>query len=252
MKTDEAAVNFLSTAVMSNEIEALETPLQYLKYFFTSDVIAHITEQTMLYSTQKRPENPMKITDAEIEQFIGIALYMSLVRMASTRNYFSAEFRMPQIADTMTGKRFEEIKRFLHLVNNNAQTNNDRLHKVHQLTEMLRRRFLSIPMAESLSVDEQIVPFKGTSSLKQYIPMKPHKWGYKLFMLCGSNGFAYSFEVYTGKQDNVMQEHEQDCGASDNAVIRLVRSVPPNIHTSCTSTTTSILPNCRYVWLNVA
>jgi len=84
MKTDEAAVNFLSTAVMSNEIEALETPLQYLKYFFTSDVIAHITEQTMFYSTQKRPENPKKITDAEIEQFIGIALYMSLVRMAST------------------------------------------------------------------------------------------------------------------------------------------------------------------------
>jgi len=228
--TESDAVRFTSTVSMGDEFEALETPLHFFRYFFTADVLAHITEQTMLYSAQQRPQHPIKTSEREIEQFVGIALYMSLVRMASTRNYFSAEFRMPQIADTMTGKRFEELKRFLHLADNNACDMSDKLHKVRPFTDMLKQRFLRVPMVEGLSVDEQIVPFKGTSGLKQYIPMKPHKWGYKLFMLCGCNGFAYNFEVYTGKQDNIMQQGESDCGASGNVVIRLARAVPPNVH----------------------
>jgi len=32
---------------------------------------------------------------------------------------------------------------------------------------------------EKHSVDEQMIPFKGRSSMKQYMKSKPHKWGYK-------------------------------------------------------------------------
>ena len=36
-------------------------------------------------------------------------------------------------------------------------------------------------MIEELSIDEQMVSFKGISRLKQYISKKPYKWGFKLF-----------------------------------------------------------------------
>ena len=38
---------------------------------------------------------------------------------------------------------------------------------------------------------------------KMYNPMKPHKWGIKLFMTCcGSTGYCYKFEPYKGKYDS--------------------------------------------------
>ena len=43
-----------------------------------------------------------------------------------------------------------------------------------------------------------MVPFKGNSSLKQYIPSKPHKYGYKVFVLCNNSGVIHDFEVYSG------------------------------------------------------
>lgn len=102
----------------------------------------------------------------------------------------------------------------------------DKLHKIRQLIERLRTRFVSVPLEENLSVDEQIVPFKGRSCLRQYNPKKPHKWGYKIWVLCGASRYAYDFERYTGRSDNTLVDGEEDCGASGNVVIRLSRVIP--------------------------
>jgi len=112
------------------DFDHLETPLQFFRHFFTSELTELIVEQTVLYSVQCRPQNPIKVTSSEIEQFIGVALYMSLVRMANTRNYFSAQFRMPQVADVMTCKRFEEMKRYIHFADNTSSDTTDKLRKV--------------------------------------------------------------------------------------------------------------------------
>jgi len=58
-------------------------------------------------------------------------------------------------------------------------------------------------MEEHLANDEQIVPFKGRRCLRQYNPRKPDKWGYKIWVLCGASGFAFDYECYTGRNDNV-------------------------------------------------
>ena len=50
-------------------------------------------------------------------------------------------------------------------------------------------------MIPSLCVDEQIVLFKGNSGIKQYMPNKPHKWGYKFFVLADSKGMTYDFRI---------------------------------------------------------
>ena len=61
-------------------------------------------------------------------------------------------------------------------------------------------------MIEELSIDEQMVPFKGISSLKQYIPKKPYKWGFKLFVLADCQGYIYDFFPYVGKIEPVSIE----------------------------------------------
>ncbi|KAK9692945.1 hypothetical protein QE152_g34788 [Popillia japonica] len=37
-----------------------------------------------------------------------------------------------------------------------------------------------IPFEEHISCDEQIIPFKGRTSLKTYNPKNAHKWGYRI------------------------------------------------------------------------
>ncbi|KAJ8971389.1 hypothetical protein NQ317_005088 [Molorchus minor] len=70
---------------------------------------------------------------------------------------------------------------------------------------------------------------KGRHTLKQYMPAKPHKWGIKLFILAGVSGFAYNFEIYTGKGSNdLIHNNEEDLGATGNLVQRLCRIVPIN------------------------
>ena len=62
--------------------------------------------------------------------------------------------------------------------------------------------------------------------LKQYLPNKPHKWGFKLYVLCDLSGFAHKFEIYSGQENTGRLDGEPDIGATGNVVIRLVRGVP--------------------------
>ncbi|KAF2889292.1 hypothetical protein ILUMI_16881 [Ignelater luminosus] len=58
--------------------------------------------------------------------------------------------------------------------------------------------------------------------------MKPHKWGFKLFILSGVSGLAYKFEIYTGTENRCRLPNEPDLGTSANIVVRLSRGVPHN------------------------
>ena len=44
-----------------------------------------------------------------------------------------------------------------------------------------------------------MVPFKGKSLLRQYMPKKPQKWEFKLRGRSGVSGFLYDFDIYQGK-----------------------------------------------------
>ena len=47
-----------------------------------------------------------------------------------------------------------------------------------------------------LSVDESMIKFKGRSVLKQYLPIKPIKRGYKLWCLADQRGYIKKFQIY--------------------------------------------------------
>ena len=55
------------------------------------------------------------------------------------------------------------------------------------------------------SIHESMVLFKGRSSLKQYMPRKPVKRGYKIWERAdATTGYVCQFEIYSGK-DNAKQ-----------------------------------------------
>ncbi|XP_049940854.1 piggyBac transposable element-derived protein 2-like [Schistocerca serialis cubense] len=99
----------------------------------------------------------------------------------------------------------------------------DRLFEVRPFVDKIKQGFSIIEPEEYHSVDELIIPFKGHSSLKQYVKRKPHKWGIKVFARAGSSGILYDFEIYRGKGT---VHNDTGLGISGDTVIRLVEGLP--------------------------
>jgi len=170
---------------------------------------------------------------------------MSLVKLSYTRNW-SADFRIPQVADTMTLNRYEELKRFLHFADM-SETGDDRITKIRPLVEKLRKRYKKVPMEEHISVDEQIVPFKGRSCLRQYNPKKPHKWGYKLWVLYAEPVVTRTIWRYTHERMTMWLWTEK--WTAELAAMwwsALQGQCQRGSATSCSLTTISPVPTCRY------
>lgn len=73
-----------------------------------------------------------------------------------------------------------------------------------------------------MSVDEMI-PFKGRSSLKQYLPKKPKKWGYKIRVRAGTSSYVYCFEAYQDAGND--RGDISNLGSAGDVVIRLCHDI---------------------------
>lgn len=74
-----------------------------------------------------------------------------------------------------------------------------------------------------MSVDESMIPFKGRSSLKQYMPMKPVKRGYKVWCLADSKtGFISKFQIYSGKEK---KSSDSEKGLGERVVLKLTEDL---------------------------
>jgi len=74
----------------------------------------------------------------------------------------------------------------------------DKLYKFRPLIDKLNQEFHRQCVAtSSQSIDEAMILFKGRSSLKQYMPIKPIKRGYKAWVRADSSaGYVFQFEMY--------------------------------------------------------
>ena len=208
---------------------AILSPIDYFRSFFDNVILDHIVNQSNIYAIQTDPSKPLNLAKYEFEKFLGVVMLMSITVLPRTRYYWSLNFGNDRICNIMSRNRFEQVKRFVHFNDNTAmpvrgEQNFDKLFKVRPLVTHLCQKFNDIPFAQSLCIDEQMIPFKGNSSLKQYIPSKPHKYGYKVFVLSDVKGIVYNFEFYTGKIG--LPDSGVDIGASSNIVLRLSQVIP--------------------------
>lgn len=233
---DPETVKFTGQNELPQEVSELETPFQYFKFIFPGALISLIANESNLYSVQKDASKPLCTSAEEIEVFLGTCMWMSIIQLKNTRWYWSEATRVSQVADHLTVTRFEQLKHNLHFVDNSSlgprdDPDRDRLAKIRPLVDAVNEQLSLIPLEEHLSVDEQIIPFKGASALKQHCPQKPEKWGYKVFVLSGVSGFSYKLELYTGQENSAPRRAgEPDCGASGNIVVRLCRLIPRGVH----------------------
>ncbi|XP_040912821.1 piggyBac transposable element-derived protein 4-like [Toxotes jaculatrix] len=171
-----------------------------------------------------------ELTEAEFHQYIGITLFMGILKLPKLRDYWRGNtiFHVGHLQKVMSRDRFLAITWNLHMsdpakdtVNDSKKgtTDYDCLHRIRPLYDHLRVACKSVYHPQrNLSVDERMVATKARIALKQYIKNKPTKWGIKLFVLSDNTGYTVDFFIYTGRSTPKTGK-----GLSFDAVMSLVQ-----------------------------
>ena len=129
----------------------------------------------------------------------------------------------------MSRNRDQSMLEFLHFNDNTfydaADTDRDRLVKVKSLVEHSVKRFkeVYIPSRE-ISIDKELMLWKGRLRFKQYIPNKRCQFGIKYYSLCETRGYLWNSYVYLGKVNDSPGDsvYTVDLGKSGAVVPKLM------------------------------
>lgn len=211
---------------------SIPTPLEYFFKYFPESEYENMANYTNTYAEQIGRLNWKPTNSKEIKIFVGIHLYMGVLNFPRIRMYWEQKSRINTIADNMTRNRFFELRFCFHVIDNNTiPTNNiDRFIKVRPLYDLLKKRCNELPVEQNICVDEQMVPFKGKLSVKQYMRGKPNPWGIKLYLLCVENGQVYNFIIYQGSTTEVKPDIQKKYGLGGAIVLHLTDLLEKNKH----------------------
>ena len=140
--------------------------------------------------------------------YVAMLIVMGIKKQPRVWMYWSTDpmFNDAWISGVMTKTRFYKLNQYFHLRDTSAtpargHEDYDPLYKVKPLLDDISETFKqNFQPGREVSVDEAMISFKGRLYFKQYLPMKPNKWGIKVWMLCDAKtGYIVRFEIYTGK-----------------------------------------------------
>ncbi|KAJ8928034.1 hypothetical protein NQ314_019445 [Rhamnusium bicolor] len=164
----------------SNDEAEVLSPLDYFQKYINDAEFEKMANFTNIYAHQENVH--FKPTDAaEIRSLFGLHIAAGCLKFPKVRLFWDKTLCINLFRDTMSRDRFFQLRTNLHCVNNLEipQNCNDKLYKVRPLYDAIRDRCLQLDLEENLCIDEQIVPFRGQLSIKQYIKNKPTPLGCK-------------------------------------------------------------------------
>lgn len=211
------------------------SPLDYFLLFVDNHMLTSIVRETNRFAIQcltangKDPNSWVAVTLEELKAFLGLIIAMSIHFLPSLRDYWKDDWVLgvPEFAKVMPRNRFLDINRYLHLNDNSKMPARespdvDKLFKLRPFLESLQANFTRCynPHKEQ-AIDEAMIKYKGRTSLKQYMPMKPIKRGIKVWCRADSHsGYLCDFDIYTGRHRDGIQR-----GLGYSVVTRLCREI---------------------------
>lgn len=208
-------------------ISDVRTPFQYLSQYLSAEFFQNTAKYTNLYADQKG--NSFVHCDGhEMQQLFGLHVLIAVLKYPRLTMFWSKGVGHHLFYDHMSKNRFLQLRNNLHLLDCNKRPsgNVDKFFKVRPIIDAVRAKILEAPLEKDLSIDEQMIPFKGKLSVKQYIKGKPTPWGVKQFVLAGKSGRPYDFIVYQGSTTELSKDHLEQLGFGASIVLHLANRIP--------------------------
>ena len=219
---------------MKNKIKDL-TPFEIGELILNyNDMFDYIVRESVRYACASKNISDFSFDPAELRVFLGLLLLSGYHKLPSERHYWSEDddLGLDIVKNAMSRNRYQKLKSLIHFNNNDLANDNrhDRGFKVRPLISMMNASFQQFGIfCENLSIDEMIVKYYGHHTLKQFIRGKPIRFGYKLWALCGSNGYCFNFDLYCGKETT---NKNSDLGVGSRVVLNMLECTEhPQGHT---------------------
>ena len=171
--------------------------MQYFKKFWSDIITKNLATQTNIYSFWKSGKC-IDRNAQKIERFMENQMLMKIVSLLSYDLYWSKDLRVDCVANVVSMKRYELIRRYVHQ-NDNTEKKDDSsgLFKAESVAHILCTNCLSVDQEQYQSTYKQMVPAKTKrSGIRQYLQKKKHKWRFKNFLPAGASGIIYSLLLY--------------------------------------------------------
>lgn len=157
-----------------------------------------------------------ELDDITLQAYIGLLLLAGVYKShgESTKSLWNADTGRPIFRATMSLKRFCSISRVLRFDDKSDRQERRLQDKLAPIRVFWEKWIEILPklynVGNNVTVDEQLVAFRGRCPFKQYIPSKPAKYGIKIWTLCDSaSSYALTVQLYTGKTPGEAPEKNQ-------------------------------------------
>lgn len=198
-------------------VRNVDSPLSAFQLFMKDALLQQIQKWTNKEGARVHGQNWKDVTESELQKFLGLSILSGVYKSCneSILQLWSIKDGRPIFNKTMARNRFQEISscmRFDDAARRRAAR--DTGDKLVPIKEMFTTWEATLQDAyvpgENVTVDEQLLTFRGRVPFKQYIPSKPGKYGIKLWMLADSEtSYVYHLQVYTGRQAGQNREQNQ-------------------------------------------
>lgn len=189
------------------------THLDCFHFFIDEAIINIIVNSTNIYIEKAKGkyerDRDAKLTNqTEIRALFGI-LYLAGILKAGRLNVKELWDRtgtgIEAIYVTMSYNRFQFLLRCLRFddIRDRAQRKEiDKLASIREVFEIfIQNSQRAYTPSEYVTIDEQLVAFRGRCPIKVYIPSKPAKYGIKIFaMVDVKTQYTHNLEIYAGQQ----------------------------------------------------
>lgn len=181
-------------------IESL-SPFQLLQCFISKFIMKNWVSYTNKYSIIKTGSS-INTNVNELYAFISVHIYMGISYLPRIDMYWSQHFHHPFVTSLFTRDRYQLLSSCFCITNPNDNNIDDPASHTIEFISHLNIVFPQhyIP-SQYLTFDETMCAYKGRSNIRQYIPSKPHKWGYKIWCLA-SNNYLLKLRLYEGASDS--------------------------------------------------
>ncbi|KAL4501545.1 hypothetical protein ABPG72_018596 [Tetrahymena utriculariae] len=208
-KLDNMLVEYNEVSKYDKNLKSFQQPLDFFLYFLDEDTLNSICNSSDLYYKNNNKTNRAKThhkqwlqpTISEIKNYIGILIYMGVIRKPQLRMYWKLEEKISQFSlkSYMTFERFMSIKTNFHLKYTNKKMNY--LNNIKEFMKQLAQKFqTSYTPQQNLCIDESMIKFKGRTHMKVFMPLKPIRYGLKVYVLAESeSGFLLNLSLHEGK-----------------------------------------------------
>ena len=195
-----------------------------------NNIIKTIIQHTNIEGAREKGKEWKHTEATEIKAFIGCLLHTGALH----QNDLSVELLFSPVDSNPFVRAAFSMKRFSHLLNHlrfddkttrSKRRERDSLAPIRDIWDRFHTNLgkYFIP-GESITVDEQPVPFKARCKFIQYMPSKSDKYGMKLFWACDSStNYPLRGCPYLGKEASSSKPAERNMSIAANIVTSLTR-----------------------------